>query len=171
MQDSPLFYCPKCGNHTLAKANRKWFECKRCTFTVYRNVAAAVAAIIECDGGIIVTRRAKEPQKGKLGLAGGFVDADETLEEALRREVEEELGGMRIYDLRYLCSFPNTYPFEGIDYFTIDSVFVCKSDSKEMKPAQDEAEHAEILDPRKLNLEDVAFSSLRNALKRYVEHI
>ena|SRR2546425_24556 len=87
-----------------------------------------------------MTRRAKEPQKGKLGLAGGFVEADETLEEAVKWEVEEELGGLRIYDLSYLCSFPNTYPFKGIDYFTMDSVFVCKSDSKEIKPEQDEVE-------------------------------
>ena len=45
------------------------------------------------------------------------------------------------------------------------------SDSVEIKPEQDEVEHAEILDPKTLNLEDVAFASLRNALQLYLERI
>jgi ADP-ribose pyrophosphatase YjhB (NUDIX family) len=131
MKDVPIFYCPKCGQRSLRQLNAKEFVCERehCQFTAYKNTAAAVAAIIVLnDDKIIMTRRGKEPVKGKLDLPGGFVDADETLEKSLEREVKEELS-LRIRDLSYLGSFPNKYPCKGIEYSTVDSVFVCKPDS------------------------------------------
>ncbi len=42
--------------------------------------------------GLLVVRRGIEPGIGKLALAGGFVDAEESWENAGAREVEEETG-------------------------------------------------------------------------------
>ena len=169
MNDRPLFYCPKCGEKSLRQLNPKKFECEHCTFTIYKNAVASVAAIIEYHGKIIMTRRGKDPGKGKLDLPGGFVDEDETLEEALRREVKEEIG-LQIHDLSYLCSFPNRYPYKGIEYSTIDSIFICKTDSMHIVCEEEEVERCEVLDPRKLNLDDVAFTSIRNALGQYLRN-
>jgi NAD+ diphosphatase len=168
MKNGALFYCPKCGGKSLKQLSAKKFECERCTFTVYKNVVAAAAAIIEYDGKIIMTRRGKDPGKGKLDLPGGFVDEDESLEESLKREVKEDLG-LRIYDLSYLCSFPNKYPYKGIEYSTLDSIFICKTDSIQIECEEGEIEHCEVFDPRKLNLNDVAFTSIRNALGQYLQ--
>ena len=123
MKDVPVFYCPKCGEKGLRQLSAKKFVCERehCQFTAYKNAAAAVAAIIELnDDKIIMIRRGKEPGRGKLDLPGGFVDANETLEESLEREVKEELG-LQIRDPSYLSSFPNKYPYKGIEYSTVDS--------------------------------------------------
>jgi NADH pyrophosphatase NudC (nudix superfamily) len=171
MKDVPIFYCPKCGARSLNQLSEKEFVCERehCQFTAYKNAAAAVAAIIELnDDKIIMTRRGKEPGKGKLDLPGGFVDADETLEKSLEREVKEELG-LQIRDLSYLGSFPNKYPCKGIEYSTVDSVFVCKPDSINIKREEGEIEGWDLFDPEMLNLNDVAFESIRKSLERYLE--
>ena len=171
MKNVPVFYCPKCGEKSFRQLSPKKFVCERCQFTVYNNVVAAVAAIIELnDDKIIMTRRGNEPGKGKLDLPGGFVDADETLEQSLQREVKEELS-LQIRNLFYLGSFPNKYPYKGIDYSTIDSVFVCKPDSINIKREEGEIEGWDLFDPEMLNLNDVAFESIRKSLERYLEFL
>jgi 8-oxo-dGTP diphosphatase len=49
-----------------------------------------VDAIIHYDGRILLIRRGCEPFKGRLALPGGFVNEDETVEEAVLREAKEE---------------------------------------------------------------------------------
>ena len=50
----------------------------------------AVSAAILRDGKILIVRRARKPALGVYTLPGGVVEAGETLEEAVRREVREE---------------------------------------------------------------------------------
>src|SRR5437879_3655006 len=51
-----------------------------------------VGALIHRDGKVLLVRRAKEPNKGKWIIPGGLVELGEPLEEAVLREVKEELG-------------------------------------------------------------------------------
>ena len=50
----------------------------------------AVSAAIIRDGRVLIVRRAGPPAKGIFTLPGGVVEAGETLEEAIIREVKEE---------------------------------------------------------------------------------
>jgi len=50
----------------------------------------AVSAAILRDGKVLVVRRARKPALGVYTLPGGAVEAGETLEEAVKREVREE---------------------------------------------------------------------------------
>lgn len=52
----------------------------------------AVSAAIIRDGQILLVRRARPPAQGLFSLPGGVVEAGETLEEAVAREVSEETG-------------------------------------------------------------------------------
>ncbi|MCB8823099.1 NUDIX hydrolase [Microvirga rosea] len=59
------------------------------------------AAILK-DRKLLLVQRLKAPEAGHWGLPGGKVDWLEHVEEAVIREVEEELG-IRLRDLRLLC--------------------------------------------------------------------
>ena len=59
----------------------------------WRNPSLAVNAILtDSTGRVFLVRRNKQPFKGELSLPGGFVDYDESAEQALNRELREELG-------------------------------------------------------------------------------
>ncbi len=55
-------------------------------------ITLTVDGIVPMDGKIVLIRRRNEPFKGKLALPGGIVEYGESVEDALRRELEEEIG-------------------------------------------------------------------------------
>jgi len=122
-------FCPSCGRKSFEEDDNQRNECKECNFTFYRNVAAAVAVVVRCRDEVLFTIRATDPGKGMLDLPGGFVDPQESLEEAAKRELLEEL---RIDEssLRYLFSEPNIYRYRDVDYNTIDAFFEVQLDEK-----------------------------------------
>ena len=63
-----------------------------CGRSWYRNSMPAVGAAIVKDGKALVTIRAREPEKGRLDLPGGFLEVGEHPAAGLVREVKEELG-------------------------------------------------------------------------------
>jgi 8-oxo-dGTP diphosphatase len=66
--------------------------------------------VIEEQGQILITRRAEDlHQGGKWEFPGGKVEPGESVEEALRRELEEELG-ITTQDVRPLIRIPWHYP-------------------------------------------------------------
>ncbi len=54
-----------------------------------RPIGVGVLAIISCDGALLLERRS---DCGRWGLVGGGIEAEESLEAALHREVREETG-------------------------------------------------------------------------------
>ena len=67
-------------------------KCVECDRVIYSDPKVAVAAIIPMDSGIVLLKRAIEPQLGKWSFPSGYVDRGEKLEKALEREVLEECG-------------------------------------------------------------------------------
>jgi len=63
--------------------------------------ARAVSAAILHDGRFLLVRRGRAPAKGLYAFPGGRVEAGETLEQAVRREVLEETGAS-IINLRHV---------------------------------------------------------------------
>lgn len=119
-------FCPLCGGRNVVSVNNRKWECSDCGFVLYNNSATAVGVIIiDNSGQILLEVRTKEPQKGLLDVPGGFVEHDETTEQACFRECREELG-VDITDLKYLCTFPNTYEYKGFQYKTCDAFFIAK---------------------------------------------
>ncbi len=89
-------FCPRCGNGLVRRAVEDARErpvCPACGWIVYLNppVAAGVIAA-RADGKIALVLRGENPGKGLWGLPTGFMEIDETAEQAARRECLEETG-------------------------------------------------------------------------------
>lgn len=60
--------------------------------TEKKSPMVTVDAVIERDGKILLIKRKNEPFKGDFALPGGFVEYNESAEDAIKREAEEETG-------------------------------------------------------------------------------
>lgn len=157
-------FCPFCGKNHLDFSDEKSILCHDCGQRFYGNTAGAVAAIIANDDGkILFTRRKHEPAMGMLDFPGGFIDLNESAEEALHREIEEELR-VNIKYHRYLGSFPNQYTYKGITYHTIDMIFLCKVNSMETIFAGDDIESYEFRCLNETNPEEMGLESMKSVL-------
>lgn len=164
-----LKFCPKCGNESLNWDGEKKWNCKVCDYVLFHNVAGAVAVVIKCGDEILLTRRNQEPKKGKLDLAGGFVDPKESAEETCARELFEEMK-MRIdiSKLKYLASLPNIYEYKNIIYNTLDLFYEYESDEKfEVNLEISEISETVWLKIQDINPDDIAFDSQRIFLEKY----
>ncbi|MGF1737006.1 NUDIX domain-containing protein [Photobacterium satsumensis] len=157
-------YCPSCGHASLDRIDDKTFRCKHCQFTYFHNTASAVMAVICFDDEILVAERAREPGKGMLDFPGGFVDYDESLEQALCRELQEELG-FQPTDIRYIGSAPNTYVYRKIEYKTCDVIFHITLESKPKMQANDDVAAVHWIKRNEIDPAKFAFDSARKALK------
>ena len=164
-----LKFCPKCGNESLNWDGEKKWNCKVCDYVLFHNVAGAVAVVIKFGDEILLTRRNQEPKKGKLDLAGGFVDPKETAEETCARELFEEMKiKIDISKLKYLASLPNIYEYKNIIYNTLDLFYEYESDEKfEVNLEISEISETVWLKIQDINPDDIAFDSQRIFLEKY----
>jgi NADH pyrophosphatase NudC (nudix superfamily) len=160
----PFNYCPSCGSSDIFFSDMKKVVCRRCSFTYYHNVAAAVAGILEYDKKVVLIRRAKEPGKGKLDMPGGFVDPKESLKEALRREIKEELR-IAVGKSKYLGSCPNVYEYEGVLYNTCDIFFYSKINTLPTDFDRTEIEELILINPLDVPNDKIAFESIKTGLR------
>ncbi len=103
-------FCARCG-HALemrqAEDHHVRPVCPACGYVVYLNPPIAVGVIAErADGKIALVLRGENPGKGLWGLPAGFMEIDETVEQAALRECFEETGlTVELRDLWGVWSF------------------------------------------------------------------
>lgn len=160
----------KCGNESLQFDGEKKFSCTKCDFVMFQNCAAAVAVIIRCGDEIFLTKRNQNPGFGKLDLAGGFTNPNESAEETCTRELKEELGiEIDQKNLKFIASLPNVYLYKEIYYNTLDLFFEYNVKEKiEVKKLElHEISETFWVKLSELNLDDIAFDSQKKFLKNY----
>lgn len=165
--DKFLKNCPHCGSNDFKLNNEKSKHCLACGFTFYMNASAAVAAFIKNENGeLLVCKRAKEPARGTLDLPGGFVDNNETAEEAVVRELNEELSA-EIIRVNYLFSLPNNYLYSGLTIPTLDLFFECEVSNCKNLIAADDVAGFEFIAIKNLNPDAFGLSSIKKAIEIY----
>ncbi|TKG95560.1 NUDIX domain-containing protein [Puteibacter caeruleilacunae] len=160
-------YCPKCGSTAFNWREDFSFHCEQCKFKLFINSSSAVAAIIvNGQGEILFSRRAINPHKGMLDLPGGFIDPGENAENALTREIKEELGS-EVTSYKYIGSFPNVYPYGGINYYTLDMVYLCTLERYDNLVAMDDISAIEFIDPVTMDINELGAESMKNIITFY----
>jgi len=171
LPQNTIHYCPKCGSREFSFKEDLSFLCQECQFHLYINSAAAVAAlIINEKGEILFTRRAFQPHKGKLDLPGGFVDIMETAEQALVREIKEELN-LDIRKYEYFISYPNEYVFGGLSVFTLDLAYICRLKTFNHIHAKDDISNFEFIAPNKIPYDEIGGKSIKEITKAFANYL
>lgn len=165
MTSSSELFCHRCGSKMSEGfyGGRVRPVCSECGFVLYRNPVPGAGVLVEMDGGIVLIRRGHEPEKDLWALPAGFIEADESIEEAALRECKEETGlDVELVEMFYVDSFPNDLTYNsGIIIF-----YRARPVGGELVPGDDAAE-AKIFMPNALPI-DVAFRTHRAALARWV---
>ncbi len=103
-------YCGACGTPTEHQLGERARRCPACGHTAYPRISPAMMALVWRPGELLLARAPHFVNQMYSALAG-FVEAGESIEQCLHREVAEEVG-VRVQDLRYFGSqswpFPNS---------------------------------------------------------------
>jgi NAD+ diphosphatase len=125
-------YCTECGQATDQEAPNH-FICPNGHHNYIDAVPAGVAYVLK-GNQVLFGVRSRAPKPGKLNTPGGFLEPGENAEQAVLREVREELGiDVKIVD--YLGSYATHY-VEG-NQRVLNIVYVAAYTGGDIKPGDD----------------------------------
>jgi NAD+ diphosphatase len=116
--DKNTLYCGRCGNETALKEEERAKKCPKCGFTSFPKISPAIIVMIEKGDKVLLARSPHFPQ-GKYSIIAGFVEPGESIEQAVVREVMEEVG-INIKNVRYFGSQPWPFPDSLMIGFTAE---------------------------------------------------
>ncbi len=102
-------FCGRCGTPTEMAPGERALRCPSCGLLAFPRLAPAVITLIERDDGAALLARGKAFPVPMYSCIAGFVEPGETMEEAVHREVGEEVG-VSVTDVRYVASQPWPFP-------------------------------------------------------------
>ena len=100
-------FCGRCGARLRDKAGERAKECPSCGHIVYPRVSPAMMVLVTRGKELLLARANRFPQAMFSALAG-FVEAGESIEDCIHREVREEVG-VEVHRLQYVAS--QSWPF------------------------------------------------------------
>jgi len=109
-------FCGRCGVRMNARPTERAKECPRCGLLHFPRLAPAIIVLIE-RGKQLLLARSKRFATGMYSVLAGFVEPGESLEEAVEREIREEVG-LNVRDIRYFGSQPWPFPHSLMIGFT-----------------------------------------------------
>jgi NAD+ diphosphatase len=156
-------FCIVCGGESIGENNLR--KCKKCGIRRFINPSPATGAIIIKDHKFLLTKRAREPEKGSWDIPGGFTEPGETFEQAIVREIFEEMG-VKVTSVKYFNSQFDYYKFDGIVDDIIVVNFLVEVDSFDFKPDDDITE-TKFFGEDEMPYNDIKFPSVRNTIREY----
>ena len=101
-------YCSACGAELFDHEHEEARTCPNCGMLFFPKISPAVIVMIKREDGRILLAYNRNFRHKCYSLIAGFVEAGESAEDAVRREVREEVG-LEIKNIRYLYS--QSWPF------------------------------------------------------------
>lgn len=103
-------FCGACGTPTERVGHERARRCPSCGLVAYPRISPAMMALVT-DGRKLLLGRGLNFPPGRYSALAGFLEAGESIEQAIVREVREE-SGVEVTNLRYFASqswpFPNS---------------------------------------------------------------
>ncbi len=94
MTIAAMNFCPQCAAPVTSRVpdgdHLPRFVCTACGAIHYQNPRLIAGCVPELDGSILLCRRAIEPRRGFWTIPAGFMENNETLQQAAARECREE---------------------------------------------------------------------------------
>ena len=128
-------YCGVCGTPTDLQPGERARRCPACQHTAYPRLSPAMMALVWRPGALLLARSPHYPQ-GLYSALAGFVEAGESLEDCVHREVAEEVA-VQVQDLRYFGS--QSWPFPH----SLMVAYTARYAGGEIVAQADEIEHAQ----------------------------
>lgn len=104
-------FCGVCGETTVKMPYEHAKLCPKCGHASYPRLSPAVIVAIT-KGSKLLLAGNKNSTTGLISVLAGFVEAGETLEECVKREIREEVG-IEVKNIKYFGSqswpFPNSF--------------------------------------------------------------
>lgn len=101
-------FCGRCGTRTELAHGERAMRCPACKLLSFPRLSPAVIMVVHRGDEVLLAHGRAFPSPMYSALAG-FVEPGESLEEAVRREVREEVG-VEVGELRYFASQPWPFP-------------------------------------------------------------
>lgn len=111
-------FCGACGSAMVLAAGERCFKCAHCGHMAYPRISPAMMVLIRKGDSVLLAMHLASPSKRFTPLAG-FLEAGESIEEAVHREVFEEVG-LRVQNLRYFGSQSWPFPHSLMIAYTAD---------------------------------------------------
>jgi NAD+ diphosphatase len=111
-------FCGRCGTPTRDRTDERSKECPACGLVAYPRVSPAMMALVT-RGREILLARAHRFAPGMYSALAGFVEAGETIEDCVRREVREEVG-VEVGELTYFASQSWAFPHSLMIAYTAE---------------------------------------------------
>lgn len=158
-------FCSECGNTVEIKVpegdNRERHVCVHCNTIHYKNPNIVAGCLPVWEDKVLLCQRAIEPRHGFWTLPAGFMENDETLEQAATREsIEEANANLEITRLYTVISLPHVNQIYML-YLAklIDLNFSAGSESLDVQLFSEE----------QIPWDNLAFRTIDFTLKRYFE--
>jgi len=164
MEDKAATFCPRCGMpmETAEVGGRVREVCPACGFVLYRNPVPGAGVLVEMEGGVVLVQRGQPPFVGWWALPAGYIEADESVEQAAVRECKEETGlDVELLELFGVYSFPEGPVQSGIVIF-----YRARPVGGELR-AGDDAQDVGVFPPDELP-DPLAFRTHREVLERWI---
>lgn len=101
-------FCGQCGQPTQAMSGESAMVCEPCGLRFYPRVSPCVIVLITRGPEVLLAQGTRHRSANWYSTLAGFVETGESLEQAVHREIREEVG-VEVSNLRYQGS--QTWPF------------------------------------------------------------
>ena len=132
-------FCGQCGSKTERVDWEMAMHCHRCQHRSYPRVSPCIIVSIHNNEKVLLAKGVRHRDANMYSTLAGFVESGESLEQAVHREVYEEVG-VKVKNLRYYNSQPWPFPH------SLMVGFIAEYDEGEIRCQENEIDDAQWFD-------------------------